>query len=72
MSKTLFALFYISIFLLTECSVESKKGSVEGEKKIEEIHVEVEWVDAIAWNGNKYYLNEEKTTIITESDIEKK
>ncbi|MBE4910064.1 hypothetical protein IMZ08_18670 [Bacillus luteolus] len=72
MSKILFTLFSISVFLLAGCSVESEKESVESEKEVEEMHVEVEWVDAIAWNGNKYYLNEEKTAIITESDIEKK
>ncbi|WP_096154116.1 MULTISPECIES: hypothetical protein [Bacillus] len=62
MSKILFALFSISVFLLAGCSVVS-------EKEIDKMQVAVDWVDAIAWNGNKYYLNEEKTTIITESDI---
>lgn len=62
MSKILFALFSISLFLLAGCSVKS-------EKEMDKMQVAVDWVDAIAWNGNKYYLNEEKTTITTESDI---
>jgi hypothetical protein len=65
MGKKQFLLILITVFLLLAgCSFKS-------DNEIEEVQSSVEWVDAIAWNGKKYYYDEEKTAEITENDIEK-
>lgn len=65
MGKKQFVLILITVFLLLAgCSFQS-------DNEIDEVQSSVEWVDAISWNGKKYYYDEEKTAKITENDIEK-
>ena len=63
-NKQIALLLIAVILLLSGCSVQS-------EKEIDDMQVSVEWVDAIVWNGKKYYYDEEKTAEITKNDIEK-
>jgi hypothetical protein len=65
MGKKQLTIILLTVFLLlTGCSFKN-------DNEIVEVQSSVEWVDAIAWNGKKYYYDEEKTAEITENDIEK-